>query len=63
VWLHYEALAGGLAWTEPIGNREIGISAIKRFDAFIFAKPRNPIRDKARVPSQRSHRPVLSLED
>jgi hypothetical protein len=63
VWLYGEALARRLARTESIGNREIGDSAVKRFGAFIFAKPRTPIRDKARVTSQRSHRPGLSLED
>jgi hypothetical protein len=56
-------IAGGLARTEPIGNREIGISDVKRLGAFIFAKPRTPIRDEAWVTRQRSHRKGLSLED
>jgi hypothetical protein len=47
---------------ESIENREIRDFAVKHFGAFIFAKTRTPIRDKARVTSQQSHRPGLSLE-
>jgi hypothetical protein len=46
-----------------IKNQEIGDSAISMLGAFIFVKPRTPIRYKDRVTSQRSHRPGLSLED
>jgi hypothetical protein len=41
------------------GNRDFRCQA---FGAFIFAKPRTPIRDKAWVARQRSHRLGLSLK-
>jgi hypothetical protein len=44
-----------------IGKSGIPLSSV--LGAFIFAKPRTPIRDKARVTSQQSHRPGMSLED
>jgi hypothetical protein len=54
---------GGLAWMEPSEIGKSGIQLSSVLGAFIFAKPRTSIRDKARVTSQRSHRPGLSLED
>jgi hypothetical protein len=62
VWLYGEVIDGGLARTEPIGNREIGIFDVKRLGSFVFAKPRTPIRDEAWVMRQRSHRLRLSLK-
>jgi hypothetical protein len=42
VWLYGEDLDGGLARTEPIGNREIGISDVKRFGRTHVCETPNP---------------------
>jgi len=42
VWLYGEDLDGGLARTEPIGNREIGIFDVKRLGLIRIRETPNP---------------------
>jgi hypothetical protein len=63
VWPYGEVIARRASTDGAIGNREIGISDVKRFGRTHVCETPNPDKDKARVTSQRSHRPGLSLED